>query len=139
MYDRGEGLLSDEKRALHWFEVAGRDGNAVAAYEAGRRHEFGRGAGVDRGQAIEWYWRAARTGHREAMRALAATLSNWEVTKSSKRVDAYVWYKLAEEHGLSTRVERERLQAAMSERERQSAEARLDGERGNIERIKTWK
>ncbi len=53
MYDEGEVVPRDAKRALADYEAAANAGSRKAAYQAGLRHEAGRGTAVDTGQAIE--------------------------------------------------------------------------------------
>jgi hypothetical protein len=53
-----------------------RQGSADAQYEVGAMHEKGRGAAMDRGQAIDWYRKAAAQGHGRAAGALARMESN---------------------------------------------------------------
>ncbi len=66
------------------------------------------------------------------MEALGKLLSTWQVTRESKRVDAWAWFKLAGETGLDTAAAADRLYAVMSDGDRQLAVPRLAAERKTL-------
>ncbi|RAU49665.1 MULTISPECIES: tetratricopeptide repeat protein [unclassified Pseudomonas] len=58
----GSGIEQDAALALTWFEIAARNGHAMASNMAGRCHEHGWGCKPDAARAAEHYRRAAEAG-----------------------------------------------------------------------------
>ncbi len=69
-YDKGYGVLKDEKKAIELYERAVELGNARAMYNLGVCYKYGEGVPKDMNKAIELYERAAALGNANAMNGL---------------------------------------------------------------------
>ncbi len=67
MYDKGEGVAEDLKRALYWYEKAAGQGMCEAQLACGQMYDKGLGSDVNEFMALRWYEAAAAQGSREAL------------------------------------------------------------------------
>ena len=59
MYEHGEGVKQDYKKAFKWYRKA-------AQHDLGVRYDNGTGVKQDHKEAVAWYRRAADQGHASA-------------------------------------------------------------------------
>lgn len=77
-YHDGYGVEKCDRTARIWFELAGSQGHVLAqlstaiCYEYGIGMQFGVG---NKKKALEWYWKAAERGNREARKRLAKVVA----------------------------------------------------------------
>lgn len=62
MYEKGIGVVKDEKEALVWYDKAASQGNSAAQYNLGVLYENGMGTKVDFTKANQWYRKASVQG-----------------------------------------------------------------------------
>ena len=63
MYDKGEGVAKDYKKATEWFRKAAEQGHAWGQYNLGNMYEKGDGVHKDLTTAYAWYTIAAANGY----------------------------------------------------------------------------
>ena len=72
MYDTGEGVPEDDRKALRWFRKAAEHGLARAQNNLGRMYAEGQGVLEDYVKAYAWFNVAAAQGDKAA-----SLLKNW--------------------------------------------------------------
>ena len=75
MYDRGEGLANDDRKALEWYTKSAEAGYAKAQLNLGFMYERGEGVAKDTEQAHRWFREAATQGNPEAFAHLSELAS----------------------------------------------------------------
>jgi hypothetical protein len=70
MYDTGEGVEVDKKKAVEWYTKAAEQGNINAQYNLGLMYRDGEGVEQNLDKAVEWLQKAADASHPEAQAAL---------------------------------------------------------------------
>lgn len=70
MYDRGEGLATDDRKALEWYTKSAEAGYDKAQLNLGFMYERGEGATKDAEQSLRWFREAATRGNAEALARL---------------------------------------------------------------------
>jgi TPR repeat protein len=75
MYDRGEGLANDDRKALEWYTRSAEAGYAKAQLNLGFMYERGEGVAKDTEQAHRWFREAAMQGNPEAFAHLSELAS----------------------------------------------------------------
>ncbi len=99
-YYRGEGVLQDYTKALHWYRKAAQHGNDEAQNNLANMCYNGHGVVKDYVQAVEWYRKAANQGNAAGQTNLANRYSRGEgVVKDY--VQAVAWYRKAADQGLA--------------------------------------
>ncbi len=71
MYDTGEGVRQDQRRAVAWYRRAAALGDPAAMFNVGVSYDSGIGVGRDHREAARWYGRAASRHHGRAEYDLA--------------------------------------------------------------------
>ena len=128
MYEKGRGVRKDETEAINWYRKAAEtghkqalknltkmaeQGNTEAQFSLGGMYEKGRGVRKDETEAINWYRKAAETGHKQALKNLTkmAEQGNTEaqfnlggmyekgISVQKKGSVAISWYRKAAETG----------------------------------------
>ncbi|ACE06262.1 hypothetical protein Aasi_0895 [Candidatus Amoebophilus asiaticus 5a2] len=66
MYESGNGVTKDVKKAVEWYQKAAMQGHVEAQCNLGGMYELGRGIGKDEHQATYWYQKAADQGYAKA-------------------------------------------------------------------------
>jgi len=67
MYETGQNIPKDYKKALEWYTKAANQGNALAQFYVGRRYADGAlNIPKDYKKALEWYTKAANQGNAQA-------------------------------------------------------------------------
>jgi len=87
-------VAGDYNRAVAEWRTPANGGDADAQFNLGQAYLLGRGVAVDRAAAVEWYRKAAASGHEQAQAALGLQLF-----QSGKRDEAMIWLKKAAEAG----------------------------------------
>lgn len=97
------GILLEETEAcksLSWYHKAAELGDLEGMFGLGRLLHQGRGARVDRVEAMIWYRKAASLGHGGAMCNLGGMLREGESGRSmANKLEAWAWYRKAAELG----------------------------------------
>lgn len=70
MYDRGEGLATDDGKALEWYTKSAEAGYDKAQLNLGFMYERGEGVTKDAEQSLRWFREAATQGNAEALARL---------------------------------------------------------------------
>jgi TPR repeat protein len=70
MYRLGQGVIKDEREAVHWYTLAAEQGNPEAQTQLGHMYRLGQGIERDEKKAIKWYCRAAEQGDWDAQNIL---------------------------------------------------------------------
>ena len=74
MYQLGQGVDVNYKKAIEWYEKAAKQGDAHAQFNVGVMYKKGRGVDVNYKKAMEWFEKAAQQGHAEAQDVLPPSL-----------------------------------------------------------------
>ena len=82
MYERGEGVKQDKKKAVEFYRQAHEAGNADATYSLGLMYESGEGINQSKSKAAALYRQAKASGVTAATRKL--TLVKCEDVKQKK-------------------------------------------------------
>ena len=98
MYDFGEGVPADDRKAVYWYRLAAEQGHAGAQFFLGTMYDFGEGVPADDREAVHWYRLAAEQGHADAQFYLGAMYDFGEGVPADDR-EAVHWYRLAAEQG----------------------------------------
>jgi len=78
MYLEGRGVPADAKRAFELTRAAAEMGSVIAMTNVAAQLWNGRGVTQDRDQAIEWYKKAARAGHKPTQQLLRQEGIRWD-------------------------------------------------------------
>ena len=63
MYEQGDGVIQDFKKALYWWTISAVQGNADAQLKLGEMYHYGQGVTQDYINAVYWYTKASQNGH----------------------------------------------------------------------------
>jgi TPR repeat protein len=97
MYQNGEGVDSDNKKAIEWYTKAVEQGNANALYNLGTMYQYGEGVPQDIIKAVELITRAAGQGFAWAQYNLGEFYQNGVGVPIDKK-KALEWYAKAAEN-----------------------------------------
>jgi TPR repeat protein len=97
-YQKGDGMVQDDGRAVHWFRVAAKRGHARAQNELATMYENGRGVPLDFKLAAAWYGKAAQQGHVRAQNNLGVLYQKGRGVRGDD-ARAVLWYRKAAEQG----------------------------------------
>ncbi len=121
----GTHVAKDLDRAADWLRASAQAGNANSAFRLGKLYDNATGGTqAHKAAALEWYWRAARKGHGEAMRWLAYLLRGGSAGVTD-RVDAYYWFARAGAAGQPTKTDIANTASSMSPEELAEAKRKL--------------
>ena len=96
MYDEGQGVVKDEKRAIAYYQRAAELGLPLAMFNLGLRHEQGRGELTQSDEeAVKWYIRAAELGSPAAMNNLGLKYEQGPGGLLRSDKEAILWYHRA--------------------------------------------
>ena len=87
MYDKGEGVLEDDKEAVKWFRKAAEQGYAIAQLNLGGMYYNGKGVLEDYATAYAWFNIAAANGGvnaREIKSLLAKEMTADQIAEGQK-------------------------------------------------------
>ena len=108
MYDKGEGVPEDDRKAVKWFRLAAEQGHAEAQFNLGLMYDKGEGVPESDLEAGKWFRLAAEQGHAEAQFNLGYMYANGEGV-GRDYVKAYIWANLAAAQGGDRVVKPEEL------------------------------
>jgi TPR repeat protein len=94
IYARGNGALSDKKKAQGWLERAAQHGNNEAQYELGQALRDGAGVVQDYERAAKWLHQAAMSGNSDAQYALGQ-MYRAGMGVPADNAKSYMWFNLA--------------------------------------------
>lgn len=98
MYEHGEGVNKDLKKALYWYEKSAMSGNRNAQHNLAFFYYKGAGTLVNYKKAFYWYSKAAKQGHPGAQNNLGIMYEyGYGVEKNIE--EAIKWYGVASENG----------------------------------------
>ena len=98
MYEHGEGVVQDDKKAARWFYLAA--GLVEAQAKLGIMYREGRGVPRDDAKAVKWLIHAAEAGIVEAQANLGDMYKNGEGVEQSY-AEALKWIRLRQRRGMS--------------------------------------
>ena len=93
MYETGQGVTKDAKRAAHWYLQAVMQGDAIAQYNLGAMMESGRGVTQDHIEALKWLNIAEVNGSKPAMesrRLVEGLMSPAQIAEAQKRASEWM-------------------------------------------------
>ena len=100
MYDKGQGVPQDYKKAVVWYTKAAEQGYAKAQNKLGLMYFLGMGVSQDYKRAVFWYTKAAKQGVAEAQNNLGLMyFLGMGVSQDYKR--AVFWYTKAAKQGVA--------------------------------------
>ena len=76
MYNNGQGVIQDNKKAAKWFRKGADQGSAEAHFRMGVMYNNGLGVEKDTEKAVKWFQKAAEQGHVGAQRFLGENRAN---------------------------------------------------------------
>ena len=100
LYENGDGVTKDNKKALKWYTRAAEGGHYLAQFELGLMYENGDGITKDYKSAVNWYTKAALQGYAKAQYNLGIMYRNGEGVPESEKI-AVKWFGKAAEQGLA--------------------------------------
>ena len=85
MYDSGDGVDFNKKKAFEWFEKAAEQGDAEAQYYLGVMYREGQGVDKSDSSAIRWFAKATAQGLETAKAAIDEILAERRSTKQPNK------------------------------------------------------
>ena len=101
MYDDGDGVIQDDKKAVYWYKKAANQGYALAQVKIGIMYTNGRGVIQDDKQAFYWNRKAASQGNSLAQANVGFMYLLSRGVKQNYKL-AEMWGLLAKYNGLSS-------------------------------------
>ena len=98
MYEKGQGVLQDDKTAMKWTRLAAKQGHAIAQSNLGLMYSNGQGVPQNPGTAVKWYRLAAEQGDANAQFNLGAMYA-FGAGVQKDYVYAHMWGNLATSNG----------------------------------------
>jgi TPR repeat protein len=98
MYERGQGVDRDIRRALYWYRSAADLGFPGGQYAVGLAYRDGLGVRQDDAEAVKWLRLAAEQGHRRAQYNLGVMLDRGRGIRRNVP-EAIRWYQAAAAQG----------------------------------------
>ena len=112
MYDKGQGVEQDSKKAFKWFRKAADQGDAEAQYNIGNIYSTGLGVEQDLKETFKWYQKAADQGHATAQFNVGVMYDNGDGVLEDD-VQAYAWYNISAANGYKRGKKNKRFLAKM--------------------------
>lgn len=100
MYEEGDGVTQNHKRAALWYYQAAAQGYAEAQYKLGVMYTNGNVVTQDFVSAVKWYRKAAEQGYAMAQFNLGAKYATGQGVPQDYKL-AVFWYSKAAEQGLA--------------------------------------
>lgn len=69
-YDKGNGVVENDKQAVYWYSKAAAQGHAKAQYQLGKCYKNGEGVEKNITKAVEYFTKAAKQDNADAQVAL---------------------------------------------------------------------
>ena len=92
MYDKGQGVVKNDRQAAAWYQKAANQGHADAQLNLGLMYANGWGVAKNYQQAAAWYQKAADQGNADAQYNLGLMYYNGQGVARNYR-QAAAWYK----------------------------------------------
>ena len=93
MYEVGQGVAKDARRAVQWYLQAAAKGEAIAQYNLGALLESGRGVEQDHVEALKWLNIAEDNGSKQAAesrRLVEGLVTAEQIAEAKKRADTWL-------------------------------------------------
>jgi TPR repeat protein len=100
MYDFGQGVPQDYKKAIRWYRKAAEQGYAEAQYNLGHMYDKGQGVPQDYKEAVRWYRKAVEQGYAKAQYNLGYMYSIGQGVPQDYK-EAVRWCRKAAEQGVA--------------------------------------
>ena len=97
MYEDGQGVTQDYKKALKWYRLAAEQGDATAWHQLGVMHHYGWGVKTNYKEALKFYRLAAPQVVQSQYSLGAMYYQGHGVNQDI--VIAYMWFYVAAENG----------------------------------------
>jgi len=94
MYDHGQGVEKDKKKAFEWFKKAAQQNHAIAQRILGVMYDHGQGVEQDKKKAFEWFEKAAIQNDAIAQRILGERYANSEGVEKDEHKASECFQKL---------------------------------------------
>ncbi len=105
MYEKGNGVEKNLKKAKKWFQFAAEQGLSRAQYNLGLMYGKGNGVAKDYSKAIKWLSLAADQGNGKAQTNLGWMYETGKGAPKDTQKALY-WYRLASDQGLAKAQEK---------------------------------
>ena len=100
MYDNGDGIPKNEKKALHWYLESAKQGDSEAQLKLALMYIEGDGTPKNEKKALHWFTESAKQGDSAAQYSLALMYYNGDgIPKNEKR--ALHWFTESAKQGYS--------------------------------------
>ena len=96
MYETGQGVGLNHRRAFYWYVKAAQQGRAYAQNNLGVMYETGQGVAQDYHKAKSWYLKAAAAGNSQAQYNLGLIYEHGKGVVPNQQ-EAISWYQKAVE------------------------------------------
>ena len=106
MYNDGDGILKNYKKAVHWVTKSAKQGHDYAQAYLGLMYQEGRGVPLDYQKSIYWYKKSVKQGNIFAQATLGTI---YLLTLDFKR--AYMWLNIASYNVFESEEGKETLDA----------------------------
>jgi hypothetical protein len=94
MYETGQGVAQDHKRAVLWYQKAAEAGDPMAQFDLGRIYETGQeGVAMDYVEAHKWWNIAAANGEERARKSrniVERLMTPAQIAEAKKRAEAWL-------------------------------------------------
>jgi hypothetical protein len=131
MYEIGEGVEADQKKASRHYLDAAEQGQLWAQLQIGERLIAGTGVAADRATGIDWLRRAADAGHEKAKAALAAHgIASVDLSSLTRGSECSIWRdgKVVGRVSYASDVARRQLEVIGSQARYRIPDLYIDGE-----------
>lgn len=98
LYENGQGVQQNNKKAIEWYRKAAEQGNINAQFNLGNSYYQGKGISQNYEIAVEWYRKAAEQGDLDAQCSLGNLYYKGEGVPQNYEI-AVEWYRNAAKQG----------------------------------------
>jgi len=98
MYDKGDGVVQNDKTAVKWYTLAAEQGYTLAQYNLGVKYQEGVGVVQNYKTAAKWFTLAAEQGHTSAQYNLGVMYGNG-IGVLQDNIYAHMWFNIAASSG----------------------------------------
>lgn len=98
IYERGQGVVQDDKEVVAWLRKAAEQAHALAQHNLGAKYELGRGVVQDYKEAVAWYRKAAEQGIDGAQYSLGVMYREGRGV-IQYNVYAHMWFNILSSNG----------------------------------------
>ena len=104
MYEKGEGVVKDNKAAVKWYTLAAEQGFADAQFNLGVMYYYGHGVPQNYFKAAKWFRKAANQGNADSQSNLGAMYLTGNGVPQDFQL-SYIWLSVAAANGAKFALE----------------------------------